>query len=300
MQIQLNLASRPYANLGPLLRQMRFAMAGLGAVSVVLVGGLYAFHSLAESARTREHAVDQKIRQQISIEDASQATLHKPENVKLLEETASLNQLFREKAFSWTVAMEDLEAVLPSGVQLSTLEPERGKDGRITLHLRVNGPRDHVLELVENLERSHRFRQPRIVGENAESTGQGPGQRQEPIAASNRFNFDLLSAYDPTAPREGKQAERLGAAMAAPAPVAEAPRVQPPMPRPGVQRPAQRPQPIAQQPQMPRIASPQERMAERQRMMENMQRRRNPGMPPGFPGGGPRGTMPGDGNGGEQ
>ena len=54
----------------------------------------------------------------------------------------NLNQLFDEKAFSWTLAMEDLETVLPGGVQVTTLEPTRDKDGHITLQLRVLGPRD--------------------------------------------------------------------------------------------------------------------------------------------------------------
>ena len=36
-----------------------------------------------------------------------------------------LNQLFDEKTFSWTLAMEDLETVLPGGVQVATLDPTR-------------------------------------------------------------------------------------------------------------------------------------------------------------------------------
>jgi len=53
--------------------------------------------------------------------------------------------------------MEDLETVLPGGVQVTTLEPTRDKDGHITLHLRVVGPRDLSIRLVENLEHSRRF-----------------------------------------------------------------------------------------------------------------------------------------------
>ncbi len=78
--------------------------------------------------------------------------------------------------------MEDLETVLPGGVQVSTIEPVRAKDGHITLHLRVIGPRDRAVELVRNLEHSKRFLLPRIVGENAESPG-GPNQRLEPVSA---------------------------------------------------------------------------------------------------------------------
>jgi type IV pilus assembly protein PilN len=107
-----------------------------------------------------------------------------------------LNRLFDEKAFSWTLAMENLETVLPGGVQVSTLEPVRAKDGHITLHLRVTGPRDRSVTLVRNLEHSRRFFGPRIIGETSESNNL-PNQRVEAVSASNRFTFDLLAEYNP-------------------------------------------------------------------------------------------------------
>ena len=114
--------------------------------------------------------------------------------------------------------MENLETVLPGGVQVTAIEPIRAKDGHITVHLRVVGPHDRAVDLVRNLEHSRRFLQPRIVGENSESTN-GPNQRMEPVSASNRFDFDLLADYNPPTPEEaqsvreceeGKRAARHG------------------------------------------------------------------------------------------
>jgi type IV pilus assembly protein PilN len=107
--------------------------------------------------------------------------------------------------------MEDLETVLPGGVQVSTIEPARAKDGHIFLHLRVNGPRDRAVDLVRNLEHSKRFLLPRIVGENAESTG-GAGQRLEPVSASSRVDFDLLAEYNPALPGERRAGKKPPAA----------------------------------------------------------------------------------------
>jgi type IV pilus assembly protein PilN len=131
--------------------------------------------------------------------------MKRPDNAQLLSQANDLNKLFDEKAFSWTLAMENLETVLPGGVQVSTIEPARAKDGHITLHLRVVGPRDRAVELVRNLEHSRRFLQPRIVGENSEATN-SPNQRIEPVSASNRFNFDLLADYNPPSPDETRLA----------------------------------------------------------------------------------------------
>jgi type IV pilus assembly protein PilN len=120
----------------------------------------------------------------------------------VLDHAATLNRLFDEKAFSWTLAMEDLETVLPGGVQVMTLEPLRDKkDGHITLRMRVVGPRDKAVELVQNLERSRRFVAPRITSETLEAVGTG-SQQLEPVSPTNRVTFDLLADYSPATPDE--------------------------------------------------------------------------------------------------
>ncbi len=114
-----------------------------------------------------------------------EAMMRQPDNAAVLAQAENLNQLFDEKAFSWTLAMEDLETVLPGGVQVTTLEPSRDKDGHITLRLRVLGPRDRTIQMVENLEHSRRFLRPRIVERERGDIGRwtkparGAGERVE-------------------------------------------------------------------------------------------------------------------------
>jgi len=201
MRISLNLATRPYADLGPALKRLRIALTVLVVLGIGLVLGLRAFHQKAEKARATEQSVQNKI-DAINLErQGYQAMMSQPANADLLTQVAALNQLFDEKTFSWTLAMEDLETVLPGGVQVTTIDPVRSKDGHIILHLRVVGPRDHADDLVENLEHSRHFLLPHIVGESAESTG-GANERLEPVSASNRFNFELLAEYNSAAPME--------------------------------------------------------------------------------------------------
>jgi len=203
MRITLNLATRPFADLGPAIKHLRIAMAVLAAIAIGLVLGLRALHQKAEEARARDHSLDGQIAQITQERQGYQEMMRQPANVQLLAQAEALNKLFDEKSFSWTLAMEDLETVLPGGVQVSTLEPIRAKDGHITLHLRVIGPRDRAVEMVRNLEHSKRFLLPRIVGENAVETTGKPGERPEPVSASNRVNLDLLAAYN--AATEGEQ-----------------------------------------------------------------------------------------------
>jgi type IV pilus assembly protein PilN len=218
MHIAINLATRPYVDLGPALKRLRIAMAVLAVLSAGFLLGLRAFHQKAEQARAAEQSVQNRIdaiqRERLGFE----ATMHLPANTQLLAQASMLNQLFEEKSFSWTLAIEDLETVLPGGVQVTSIEPVRDvKTGIISVKLRVVGPRDRAVELVRNLEHSRAFLNPRIVGESSESSG-GPAEKLEPISASNRVNFELLAEYNPASPAPRREARKPEAGQLAAAP----------------------------------------------------------------------------------
>jgi type IV pilus assembly protein PilN len=204
MRITLNLATRPYADLRPALKRLRIAMAVLAVVAIGLGLGLRAFHQKAIEARATELRVQTQIDAINRERQGYQDLMQQPANAQLLTQAGELNQLFDEKTFSWTLAMEDLETVLPGGVQVTALDPSRdAKTGKITLKLRVVGPRDRADDLVQNLEHSRYFLAPHIVSESTESNG-GPNERVEPVSASNRFTFELLADYNSAAPPEHK------------------------------------------------------------------------------------------------
>jgi type IV pilus assembly protein PilN len=205
MRVTLNLATRPFADLGPALKRLRIGIGILVFLAIVFGLGLRALHQKAEEARQRDHSLDGAIARVTQERENYQALMRRPDNAQLLTQADALNKLFDEKAFSWTLAMENLETVLPGGVQVATIEPARAKDGHITLHLRVVGPHDRSVGLVRNLEHSRRFLQPRIVGENSEATN-SPNQRLEPVSATNRFNFDLQADYNPPSSDETRLA----------------------------------------------------------------------------------------------
>ena len=211
MRVAINLASRPFADLAPAIKRLRMAIGVLAVVALLLGIGLEAMHHKAEEARARERSLDGKIARIRQERQGYENLMHQTDNARTLAQAENLNQLFDEKSFSWTMAMEDLETVLPAGVQVTTIEPTRAKDGHITLRLRVIGPRDRAVELEQNLEHSKRFLMPRIVGENSESS-EKPGEAPEPVSASNRVDFDLLAEYKPATLAERKQAKEKVAA----------------------------------------------------------------------------------------
>jgi len=244
MRVTLNLATRPFADLGPAIKRLRIAMGVLALVAILLAVGLHAIHQKAETARARDHSLDGQIAGVTQERQGYENMMRQPDNAKLLQQAALLNKLIDDKSFSWTLAMEDLETVLPGGVQVNSLEPQRSKDGRTTtLHLRVVGPRDRSVDLVRNLEHSRRFVLPRIVGETAESTDR-PGQRLQPVSASDRVDFDILADYTPASPENRKGAAKKASKLAGEGD------------RPASSRRTARPQPLNPAPLTPVPSSP--------------------------------------------
>jgi len=212
MRISVNLASRPFADLTPALRRLRIAMGSLAVAILGLWLGLHLLHGRADKVRAQERTLDVDINRYNQEQQGYMRLVAQPRNAAIIDQAGALNALIDRKAFSWTLAIEDLETVLPGGVQVTTLEPMVDKkDHHVTVQMRVVGPRDKAVELVANLEHSRRFLLPRIMGEASESTTSGnPGQQIEPVSASNRETFEILADYNPATLSELPKAEKKG------------------------------------------------------------------------------------------
>ncbi|HTZ58885.1 MAG TPA: hypothetical protein VMB49_12335 [Acidobacteriaceae bacterium] len=196
MRVQLNLASRPFVELGPLYLRLRILIILLAVIAVPLWLLLAKEKRAAAEAQARLDAVEQKIHALQAQRSAFQADMREPQNASVLTQAQFLNQMFAHKAFSWTAVMMDLENVLPSGVQVLNIDPVVSRDGRVTIRLRVSGAHDRAVDLVRNLEHSHRFLSPRLARETAESNNQN-GRPIEQVSTASNVNFDLLAEYNP-------------------------------------------------------------------------------------------------------
>jgi len=225
MRITLNLASKPFIELGPLHARLRWWLAILVVAAIPLWLLLKSETRKAALANGQLQSVQDKIQALERQEAASKVFMAKPENAAALTQAAFLNQVFARKAFSWTAIMMDLETVLPAGVQVLNIDPETDKAGNVTIRLRVSGQRDRAVELVRNLEHSRRFLQPRLASETAETstTGGNQGNFQQTSGPVN-VNFDVLAGYNPLEPSakdERKTAKEADSGEAA-APAAKA------------------------------------------------------------------------------
>ena len=210
MRITVNLASQPYVDLRAILKRLRILMLVLAVLCVPMYLLLRAERGKAEASLARVAAMNNNVRRLEQQQESYQALMRQPQNAAVLTQADFLNGLFRRKAFSWTATMTDLETVLPTGVQVMSIDPEVAKDGSVVIHMRVSGARDRAVELVRNLEKSRHFAAPRMTGEAlAQTSGNNnPNAPLQPVSASTAVNFDILAAYRPLTDAEEKQAEK--------------------------------------------------------------------------------------------
>jgi type IV pilus assembly protein PilN len=197
MRISINLATRPFVELRPLFARLRLTMAALALAAVGLGIGL---HFMNQNARVAQTQMDTLKAQTAAFENerlTNEARMREPQNRAVLERSKFLNGLFASKSFSWTSVMMDLEAVLPGGVQVTSIDPQFTPEGDVNIRLRVSGQRDLAVELVRNLELSRRFLHPRLANETAQTQEQGRPVPAAQSGAPGGVEFEILSGYNP-------------------------------------------------------------------------------------------------------
>ena len=197
MRITLNLASRPFFELRPVLLRLRVLAGALCLLALVLFLLLRQAQVKADRAEAVAHKWNVATQQQQQEWQQDQALMRQPDNAATLQRSEFLNQLFRSKSFSWTTAMMDLERVLPQGVQVTSIDPRMSKEGRVMMRLRVNGPRDKVVTLVSNLEKSPDFIEPLVAGETADVQGQGQAGFRPTMSETTDVNVDIIAGFNP-------------------------------------------------------------------------------------------------------
>jgi type IV pilus assembly protein PilN len=204
MLVSINLATRPFVELRPLLAKLRLAMIGLALLGIALIIGLRALKERADAATAQMDALKAHTADYQGRMLKNEARMKQPQNRAVLERARFLNELFEKKSFSWTAVMMDLERVLPSGVQVMGIDPSISKEGDVNIRLRVNGDREKAVQLVRNLEKSRRFLSPRLSNESLQaSQAGGPGGlNQLPAGAQLGVQFDILSGYNPISTEE--------------------------------------------------------------------------------------------------
>lgn len=159
--IHLNLASRPY-------RDYRPVYAVVVAVSLItaflMLNNIDTYYRyIHETRNTRSKITD--IQRQTGAErqraDMTERRL-KTLNLKLLDDqTRFINAKLRERSFSWSVLLDELESILPRDVRILTIAPAVGPSGAVTLSIQFESKSaEGMTTILDNLHRDPQFGNP--------------------------------------------------------------------------------------------------------------------------------------------
>lgn len=196
MKIQVNLATRPFVELRPYLLRLRWIMGGFVALSLGLVIAAHVLQKRLDAEETQMRAIKARTAAAVSEKQGNERRMRQPANAVVLDRAHFLNTLFLRKSFSWTAVMMDLETVLPSGVQVTSIEPSVTADGDVIIRMRVAGDRDRAVQFVRNLEHSKRFLQPRLSSEAVQAKDLVQANSTANSAPGN-VEFEILANYNP-------------------------------------------------------------------------------------------------------
>jgi type IV pilus assembly protein PilN len=185
MRIDINLATQPYQDSGPVWLRWGGVLATLALLTLILLYSVFSGWSAARKDRNLIAQREQQIADREREKARAEATLNLPENRSLRDRSQYLNELFQRKAFSWTKVFEELERVMPARLHVVSIQPAMAPDNQLEIKLVVAGEsRDRAQELVRKMESSQRFRQTHIEQESAQ-------QGQTPLD-SVQFNISAL------------------------------------------------------------------------------------------------------------
>jgi Tfp pilus assembly protein PilN len=157
MNVRLNLATKPLES------QRKFyvsagLVAFLGSVLFLILGWhVYSELRAQENLRRKEQDNDRIAAQLTARRTELDSFFARPENAKLKDRVAFLNDFVDESSFDWTRMFMDLEKTLPVGVHVVSIQPKLDK-GRMSVHLTVGAVSDEAkIKFLRAMENSPAF-----------------------------------------------------------------------------------------------------------------------------------------------
>src|SRR5581483_10086019 len=153
MKLNINLATQPYEDSRQFWTYWGTGLGLLALLTLLLV--FMAVNGFIEGNRDRQQM--DKLKTQLAEVDRekvqAEAMLSQPQNRTVRDQSRFLNGLFERKAFSWTLAFEQREQVMPAHLHVISIHPGVSADNNLELKLVVGGEtREQALDLVRKME----------------------------------------------------------------------------------------------------------------------------------------------------
>lgn len=226
MRTNINLASQPYED----AQQYAVYYGSIVFLLAVLTAALiwFTFHSVRRTSDLTRQI--NQVHSQLATLDREKVSgermLAMPQNHGTVAKSEYLNSIFARKAFSWTLVFSDMEKLMPPGLRVLSIAPTLDDQNQLQVHITVGGEsRERAIELVQNLEKTPRFRNVQLRSDqmNVDSRGnvQGRGSSSTTSEFTDPIRFDISANYFPSTQNSAPAANVTAAAPGENATVAE-------------------------------------------------------------------------------
>ena len=170
--LHLNLASRPYRDYRPVYATVVVMSLVTAFLMLNNVETYYRYTRETHSTRTKIATIEAQTRQEREREAAAQRRLKGLDLNRLAAQTKFVNTKLAERAFSWSMLLDELESVLDDDVRLISVAPRFGERGKVTLALSFQSKSaEGMINTINRMNADPQFRNPFPNNQTEEESG---------------------------------------------------------------------------------------------------------------------------------
>ena len=182
--IHLNLASRPYRDYRPVYAVVVLMSLLTAFLMLQNIETYYRYTHETQATRTKIADLESQQRREKQLEESAQTRLQSIDLAFLDEQTRFVNAKLAERAFSWSMLLDELESVIANDVRLLSVAPAFNEDGTIQLNLSFQAKTGNGM--ITTINRMH-----------ADPQFFNPFPSNESVAEDGTYSFGLTVGYRP-------------------------------------------------------------------------------------------------------
>ncbi len=159
--LHLNLASRPYRDYRPVYATVVVMSLITAFLMLNNVETYYRYTRDTQSTRNKIATIEAQTQQEREREAAVQQRIKHLDLARLAAQTKFVNAKLAERAFSWSMLLDELESVLGDDVRLISVTPRFDQRGKILLALDFQSKTaDGMIKTINRMNADPQFRNP--------------------------------------------------------------------------------------------------------------------------------------------
>lgn len=170
--IHLNLASRPYRDYRPVYAVVAALSLLIAFLMLNNVDTYYRYIHDTRATRAKIAAANAEAAQERKRTETVNQQLRRLDLVQLDAQTRFINEKLEQRAFSWSMLLDELESVLADDVRILAIAPSFDKKGQISLGLNFEAKSPQgMIATIDAMNRDPQFRNPFPSSETLNDAG---------------------------------------------------------------------------------------------------------------------------------